>query len=85
MSDPQHPSRYKKGGTLFDLEGNKYTISDVCTRQGVVFASLSNQELDKMIFVEYDMQDYDGKGGEKLPEYYRLKPKQKEELNASNN
>jgi hypothetical protein len=85
MSDPQHPIRYKKGGTLFDSEGNKFKIADVCTRQGVVFASLSNQESDKMIFIEYDMQDYDGKGGEKLPEYYRLKPKQNGEIHASNN
>lgn len=53
---------------LFDIDGVLHEVLDTCVRGGVVYATLTGKA--GAVFVVYDMHDYDGRGGDKIPEFY---------------
>jgi hypothetical protein len=73
---PINPKLITKGMELFREDGTKVSVLDILLQNGVYKWTTFHNVNGKNWFndYEYDMHDYDGSGGDPLPELYKKNP-----------
>jgi len=77
--NPIHPRNITNMMTLYTAAGEEMTTYSVLFRDGKYMWSVTGiiDGVKEFINYEYDLHDYDGTGGDPLPELYKKNPRRK--------